>query len=554
MSFCLLTQAWIPIRRASGGTQLMRPCDITDDLAGDPIVALNWPRPDFQQASLEFLIGLLATAWPPPDNENGWRSRWIRPPTPDTLQNAFLPFASAFDLDGAGPRFMQDFEDIDGAPSPVETLLMEAPGFLTKKKNADHFTKRDTTATMCRAAAAMALFTLQAYAPSGGAGNRVGLRGGGPLTTLAVPPWHGVLPLWHLLWANVPVGKVPTPKQMIRIFPWLTPTRTSDNGHMTTPSDVHDLQAYWGAPRRIRLAFSKNANAMPCDIMGTTDTVDVRSWTQRPNGASYALWHHPLSPYYRLKPTDTQWLPVHAQPGGVGYRHWIGFLVDDASDNPTRRPASTIQTFRQSRKRHLQDLDRNHWHMLAAGYDMDNMKARGFVESEMTIIEPAEPGQEAEFNLLLRQMIEGAAAASSLLSRAIRRALFSDGAKIPLDATMLATVRGRFWGATEPRFLQHIQKAAAPGADIEKLRRAWLADLTLTVRRLFAESAPIDAKGANRRPERLAAAGKSLNFSLTGFGKDGEAFWRKLGLALPEKAGTRKAPAKRMGQSKKAKP
>src|ERR1700686_1499480 len=134
---------------------------------------------------------------------------------------------------------VQDPEAFAGKVNAVETLLIDAPGAQTTKNNADHFVKRDAVTTISRAAAAMALFTLQSFAPAGGAGNRVGLRGGGPLTTLAVPPWRGTLPLWHLLWANVPTGQPPTPNELPSIFPWLATTRTSEAGRTTTPTDTH---------------------------------------------------------------------------------------------------------------------------------------------------------------------------------------------------------------------------------------------------------------------------------------------------------------------------
>jgi len=111
----LLSDAWLPVRRASGSTHTIRPCDVTDGIdSNDPIVALDWPRPDFQLASLEFLIGLLATACPPTDDDDGWFEWWERPPKSEVLQAAFLPLAHAFVLDGDGPRFMQDFEDFGG--------------------------------------------------------------------------------------------------------------------------------------------------------------------------------------------------------------------------------------------------------------------------------------------------------------------------------------------------------------------------------------------------------------------------------------------------------
>ena len=467
------------------------------------------------------------------------------------MQAAFLPLAHAFLLDGDGPRFMQDFEDFGGEANRIETLLIDAPGGQTLKKNADHFVKRAAVTTMSRAAAAMALFTLQSYAPAGGAGNRVGLRGGGPLTTLVVPPWPGALPLWHLLWANVPVGDPPSPDRWLRIFPWLGPMRTSETGRTTTPIDTDDLHAFWGTARRIRLMFSENPEGKPCDVLNTTDGIVVSGWQQRPYGANYAHWRHPLSPYYRQKPTDTEWLPVHAQPGGVGYRQWAGLLFDDAADAPARRAAGTIETFRRNRLFQVASAaERVQWRLLAAGYDMDNMKARDFVESEMPVIEPGKPEHTKDFTLLLRQLIAGASEAASLLGRAVRRALFSDGAKVALDAGLLTTVRSRFWDATETDFLLQVRDAAGESVDAEAIRRAWLRFLSSTARVLFAQAAPIDATGTDRRPDRIAAAAKSLDFAMRGYGKDGEALLAKLGLPLPERTAGRKAKAK----SVKAKP
>jgi CRISPR system Cascade subunit CasA len=187
LSFSLVTEAWLRAHRASGRTLTIRPCDIPDRIDSNPMVALDLPRPDFRLADLEFLIGPLATACPPADNDGGWLAWWATPATPEILQAAFARFGHAFVLDGDGPRYVQEFEDFGGEANRVETLLIDAQGGQTRKKNADHFVRRDVVTTMDRPAAAMALFTLQPLVPAGGPGNRVGLRGGGPLTTLATP-------------------------------------------------------------------------------------------------------------------------------------------------------------------------------------------------------------------------------------------------------------------------------------------------------------------------------------------------------------------------------
>jgi CRISPR system Cascade subunit CasA len=289
-------------------------------------------------------------------------------------------------------------------------------------------------------------------------------------------------------------------------------------------------------PRRIRLEFTTNPEGKPCDVLGSADDTVVHGWRQRPHGVNYANWLHPLTPYYRQKPTDAEWLPVHAQPGGIGYRHWVGLLFANDEGAPTRRAASVVTTFRRDRLSQTAKGARQvQWRLLAAGYDMDNMKARGFDESELPVIEPADAERAKEFVLLLRQLIGGATETASLLSRAVRRALFSDDAKVPLDAGQFTTVRERFWEATEAAFLRRAAEAADEAPDAEKVRRAWLRDLARTATTLFAEAAPIDGSGADRRPDRIAAAARGLGLALAGIGKDGEALLQRLGLPLPPK-------------------
>ena len=387
--FNLLHERWLPVRRRDGSREWINPAQITDDLANNPIVSIEWPRPDFRIASLEFLIGLLATACPPAD-EDAWFDCWENPPMPEALAAAFAPLAHAFNLDGDGPSFLQDFDaKLEGEPLPAEALLIEAPGAQTRTNNATLFVKADRANVISRATAAIALFTLQTYAPSGGAGVRTSLRGGGPLTTLVLP--GGEPTLWQVLWANVPQRARPSQSDLPQVFPWLAPTRSADRYPMTTPADksVHPLQCWWGLPRRIRLEFAENTENQPCGLTGIVDMTHVTGWRQRPNGVNYQTWVHPLSPYYKNSSTKpdpktgivTSWLPVHPQPGGIGYRHWVGLVVSDAAK--TQRPSASVTAW-QSRCLDLPDEARDA-RILAAGYDTKNMKARSFVESEMPL-------------------------------------------------------------------------------------------------------------------------------------------------------------------------
>lgn len=111
-----------------------------------------------------------------------WQHGWLLP---------------AFEFDGAGPRFMQDFALPDGASDSfgISALFIETPGENALRKNKDHFIKRGGITALCPCCAATALLTLQINAPAGGAGHRTGLRGGGPLTTLLL--CSPAMSLWH---------------------------------------------------------------------------------------------------------------------------------------------------------------------------------------------------------------------------------------------------------------------------------------------------------------------------------------------------------------------
>jgi CRISPR system Cascade subunit CasA len=125
--FNLLTDPWLPVIRRHTGRCVIRPAQVTESLDEDPVIAIDWPRPDFRIATLELLTGLLATAVPPLDGDD-WLDWWREPPESAALDKAFAPFAHAFELDGDGPRFLQDLENLESGAEPIERLLIEAPG------------------------------------------------------------------------------------------------------------------------------------------------------------------------------------------------------------------------------------------------------------------------------------------------------------------------------------------------------------------------------------------------------------------------------------------
>lgn len=532
--FCLLDADWLPVRRRVSGLCAIRPAQVTEFLATDPVVAIAWPRPDFRFATLEFLIGLLATACPPTETLD-WAERWTTPPGPDALDAAFAPLRDAFRLDGPGPRFMQDLEDFGDEPNAAEALLIDSPGDAGLRKNTDLVVKRGRVARLSRAGAAIALFTLQTYAPTGGRGNRAGLRGGGPLTTLIAPdPPYDTL--WHLLWANVPCGEPAMVADFPRIFPWLAPTCTSENDRAVQPQDGHPLQVFWSMPRRIRLDFAEAEAGFVCDLTGHADSIAVTGWRQRPYGPKYENWPalHPLSPRYSAKPGEPQ-LAVHPQPEGIGYRHWVG-LVQGEKDS--RMPADAVRVFRQDRS---EEIGCGRARLLTGGYDMDNMKARGFVESEMPLYLPSSEAARVALDALSRALVTAANAAASLARFAALSALFAPGTKPDAASTLGAGLREAVYAMTETAFFDVMADGARllsadAAASMRQMRASWLATLRRAGIAAFDQAVPADPDMDIAQAKRVVEARRLLLSAFAGHGASGKQLYEALGLPLPERS------------------
>jgi CRISPR system Cascade subunit CasA len=506
----LISDAWIPIRRTSGAEERIAPWEVTSRYSDDPIVALAAPRPDFNGALIQFLIGLLQTTCAP-DSPRAWRE-WLRhPPVPEDLYAKFQPVAYAFELDADGSRFMQDaklkLERIQEA-TPIGALLIDIPGENTIQRNTDHFIKRGGIEKLCSTCTATALFTLQTNAPAGGQGHRTGLRGGGPLTTLIM----GDI-LWQSAWLNVlektaflAYSGASDTTEPSHHFPWLAPTRTSERGsptEKTTPLDAHPDQHFWAMPRRIWLLHESTTLSQQCDVCGEPGTKLYRQYLTKNYGVNYSgPWLHPLAPYYMDK--NNQPNPVHPQPGGIGYRHWLG-LVENNPDN-TRRIARVVEQYQK-----LQRTDGRLW---AFGYDMDNMKARCWYDAEMPIIFASED-IEAEYKGQVEAIIRAAQQVAVEVRRHVKDALFGPPAEIRGD---LSYIEHRFWSETESAFyalLYRTRDALNIGEDVTPLLQGWHSMLASTARSIFDNVSQTGDFNATD-PRRIARAWNDLNKALAG--------------------------------------
>ncbi len=543
-SFNLIHEAWLPVVWQNGETGWIAPWQLTQAHAGDSgrvITALNAPRADFNAALMEFLIGLLSTAYSPQD-EGEWQNGWRNPPEPESLRTAMACYDSAFNLDGNGPRFMQDIEPLKGKVEPVVHLLMDEPGSNTLSRNADLFNKRSEDVCMSRAAAAMALYTLQSFAPSGGAGHRTSMRGGGPLSTLAL----GGHSLWHKVWLNVETQAQIAERggrldgALADIFPWMGPTRTSEKGtgRPVTPEMAHPLQVYWGMPRRIRLEFCPAEAGDTCVLAGTGDKQMVRRYITQNYGIEYSIgWMHPLSPYYRQKKDLPIWLPMHPQPGGISYRHWLNLTARDAKD--MHRPALAVEHARDKRRRTVGKTSPLRLH--ASGYDMDNMKARAWTESKMPLF-AGDVALVGRLHAIAAECIGGATIVAQELKRQIKAALFERPKEARGDFDFITE---RFWRQTEADFFALLSEAESKfsaGSLSEQaledaklaMRNRWRETLSAAALALFDEYAP-ESDLEFKDMARQVHARYALVMMLQGSGKAGNRFYAALKLPAPAK-------------------
>lgn len=512
MQFNLIDEQWIPVMRRDGTPDKIAPHEVTKDFAENPVVSLDAPRADFNGALIQFLIGIVQTV-AAPRNGAEWHKRLIEPPTPDELKEKFATVRHAFELGGNGPRFMQDFENISAEHGGVDGLLIETPGQNALGNNTDHFIKRNTVAEMCPVCCAIALFAFQTNSPSGGPGYMTSLRGGGPLTTLVLGDnQHNTL--WQLIYLNVlEYGKFTNicgNTGLIEekyIFPWLGETKKgrrkkgeSFYGEYTHPEDANPATMFWAMPRRIRINLS-DLSSGSCDVCGNKSASLISSYKEIPGGASYNGWFHPLSPHYeQTTKGQTSILPVHAQPSGITYRHWLGFVIQDGNDK--KIPARIVHEFFAHWKSGWQ------FRLWAFGYDMDNMKARCWYESTMPLI-CVDTSIRVEYEEMVGGMVRAAVEIAGNTRNAVKKAWFKRSGDVKGDTSF---IDNSFWQKTEPVFYASISGLKASleaSSDKQVIANQWLSILCQESLNLFdchAWNGPIE----DADPKRVVIARKEL--------------------------------------------
>lgn len=499
----LINDPWIPIRRSDGTHELIAPWQLTE--TDNPVTELVAPRPDFNGALMQFLIGLLQTAATPKSHEK-WLDWLEEPPTPEVLKAQFDQYASAFELQSEHGSFMQDFSKLNLDTLGIEQLLIDSPQENTVKKNVDHFVKHDRIQGVCEKCAATALFTLQINAPEGGPGHRTSIRGGGPLTTLIVLDENSDISndLWRNLWLNILekdyIETLPGNKDkqsLADIFPWLAKTRTSekDTGCSTTPLDTNLLQTYWCMPRRLSIDWESSEEGA-CDLCGDWGMLITR-YQSKNKGVNYTgAWQHPLSPYSVNKEGDL--LAAHPQPGGFTYQHWIGFIEDSES----RFSALVTKRYRP-----LIEEWGEQFRLYSFGYDTKSAKIRCWYETTFPLFTIPE---DIRFNFAKRihVLTDTASEFAGFVRSCVKEAWFKRSGDAKGDTSFLTQ---GFYQHTESAFFESarlLQIKLVDGTDKEVLH-LWHKTLFKSALALFDYWA---AQGdiAQANPRRVAEARAKL--------------------------------------------
>lgn len=483
----LLTDPVFPVINQTGEHHLIR----LSELGDSQWQSLHLPRADLRMGAMQFMIAVLQTTCAPRD-EDKWLTWYESPPDAETLTQRIAPFVEAFWVFGepgnkASPRFMQDLDPLADKPVvSVGSLFLDAPGGNALRLNTDHFVVRDQVQHLSPFMTTMALFTLQSSAPSGGAGYRTGIRGGGPLSCV-LQAGKISASLWEQLWLNVlPLSARPefavtdhSPEQFSRIFPWCAPTTNSkraDSALFPNDPNIHPLTVYWAMPWRVRL--QDITPDQRCDLTGITGDV-VTHFHLTNYGNNYeGHWRHPLC-HYREDSKTQDLISTKGKP--LDYRYWDALTLVASSLENASSKAKYINHLPQVVSHYLNERYESLYEVLevddinaipqlwCAGYDMDKAKAKGYYTSILPILMLPTAQQDAANNLL-RRVLAAADACVSITNAGIKEALTTQTKQVPAD---YRAVKRTFYQASQTAFfalLTTLQHTAShdPSADLAK--------------------------------------------------------------------------------------
>jgi CRISPR system Cascade subunit CasA len=523
----LINHPWLTVRKRDGARLRIRPCDLVDI----DIVDVDAPRADLVVAARTFLIGLITTAGLA-DTESDWQRLYDNPPTADTISAALARFASAFELLCDGHRFCQHQAVVeDGDLQRIASLLIDGPSEESDDRN--HDVMMDVVG-LSPSTAALALYALQQFAPSGGRGHRQSMRGGSPLSTLV----SGGRTLWHDVWLNVETNeqvaarsprKWQHPPAIGDVFPWMGRVRTSEAQLETTTSDVHPLQVYWQMPRLLWLEAG-DAGSERCGLTGESSNILVRGYYRRQLGVKYSAdWRHPHVPHIRK---GNGIVPARASARASHIGDWLGVVYRDQAGD--REPAAVVTTASTHRVWSITDTSLR---VDVFGFDMQSRKVIGAISHVMPIIK-LDPVDADDLRAVVERCVLAIELVAQNVEKIARRALAGPETKKAerrIAQSEANNVVRAFLIAMEQHTENAIRNAAAdiqtrsfdPLAHAHPLHR----DMRREVEAAFDGRLPTDTWV--RSLDRRVRQRRELSRFLSGYGKSGAELFARLQLPIP---------------------
>lgn len=296
-------------------------------------------------------------------------------------------------------------------------------------------------------------------------------------------------------------------------------------------------------PRRLKLDFDTCGSGR-CGICNRDSSRLTKRFAIRNYGLNYkGNWIHPLSPYAG----KDQPLPVHPQSDGLGYRHWLGWVLGGTDSGRTAKQAAAAVTRALALPPRTTGGSLRIW---AFGYDMDNMKAVCWYDAMLPLYSLGECSRDQHTYLRteVSHWLAAADAVDYFLQRGVRDALFNaDPKRSAALLKKLGYVSINYWSVTEPAFyrlLQPLIECVRDGTEHPALqvRQSWHHTLTQAALRLF-DQAFVGAGAVERQnPRRIALAYQQLQKNLYGPKL-------KQALGLPTEAPTEK-PARKRGAAR----
>jgi CRISPR system Cascade subunit CasA len=172
---------------------------------------------------------------------------------------------------------------------------------------------------------------------------------------------------------------------------------------------------------------------------------------------------------------------VKGNPGGITYRHWLGLVQDDAENG--RKSAACVKLFRDNR---AEPAEVSGIRFVVFGYDMDNMKARSWYQSEIPVPAVA-ADRRVQFEAVAALAVRAADEVAWSTRSAVKEALFERPGDVRGD---FAEIGERFWRDTETDFFKLLNASARNDGDNTPLHENWLETLRRAALAVFDGSVP----------------------------------------------------------------